>query len=185
LTPDASFYRVDTDLVLPQLSPRNWTLRIDGMVAREAEISFGELLRMPLTEADITLVCVSNEVGGTYNGNAAWLGVPLGGLLPAGRGAGRRRPGAVRRHRRDDHLHPGRRHHGRPERAAGRRDERPAAARRARIPGADDPPRPVRLRVRGQVGYQADPDHVRAAEGLLDPAWLFRPGAHQDRIAHR
>src|SRR4029077_11678180 len=81
LTPDASFYRVDTDLVLPQLSPRNWTLRIDGMVAREAEISFGELLRMPLTEAEITLVCVSNEVGGTYNGNARWLGVPLAGLL--------------------------------------------------------------------------------------------------------
>ena len=36
---------------------------------------------MPLTEADITLVCVSNEVGGTYNGNARWLGVPLAGLL--------------------------------------------------------------------------------------------------------
>ena len=36
---------------------------------------------MPLTEADITLVCVSNQVGGTYNGNAAWLGVPLAGLL--------------------------------------------------------------------------------------------------------
>jgi hypothetical protein len=34
-----------------------------------------------LTEADITLVCVSNEVGGTYNGNARWLGVPLAGLL--------------------------------------------------------------------------------------------------------
>jgi hypothetical protein len=36
---------------------------------------------MPLTEADITLVCVSNQVGGTYNGNARWLGVPLAGLL--------------------------------------------------------------------------------------------------------
>jgi DMSO/TMAO reductase YedYZ molybdopterin-dependent catalytic subunit len=81
VTPNASFYRVDTDLVLPQLSPETWTLKIDGMVDRELEISFGELLRMPLTEADITLVCVSNEVGGTYNGNARWLGVPLAGLL--------------------------------------------------------------------------------------------------------
>jgi hypothetical protein len=72
---------VDTDLVLPQLSPRDWTLRIDGMVERELEIGFGQLLRMPLTEAEITLVCVSNEVGGTYNGNARWLGVPLAGLL--------------------------------------------------------------------------------------------------------
>jgi len=81
ITPNASFYRVDIDLVLPQLSPRDWTLRIDGMVERELEIGFGQLLRMPLTEAEITLVCVSNEVGGTYNGNARWLGVPLAGLL--------------------------------------------------------------------------------------------------------
>src|SRR5690348_5913242 len=81
VTPNAGFYRVDTDLALPQLSPQTWTLKIDGMVGRELEISFADLLRMPLTEADITLVCVSNEVGGTYNGNARWLGVPLAGLL--------------------------------------------------------------------------------------------------------
>jgi DMSO/TMAO reductase YedYZ molybdopterin-dependent catalytic subunit len=81
VTPNASFYRVDTDLVLPQLSPQTWTLKIDGMVGRELEISFADLLRMPLTEADITLVCVSNQVGGTYNGNARWLGVPLADLL--------------------------------------------------------------------------------------------------------
>jgi DMSO/TMAO reductase YedYZ molybdopterin-dependent catalytic subunit len=80
-TSNASFYRVDTDLVLPQVSPDNWTLKIDGMVDRELEFSFDELLKMPLTEADITLVCVSNQVGGTYNGNARWLGVPLAGLL--------------------------------------------------------------------------------------------------------
>jgi DMSO/TMAO reductase YedYZ molybdopterin-dependent catalytic subunit len=80
-TSNASFYRVDTDLVLPQVSPDNWTLSIDGMVDHPLEFSFDELLRMPLTETDITLVCVSNQVGGSYNGNARWLGVPLGGLL--------------------------------------------------------------------------------------------------------
>jgi len=80
-TPDTRFYRVDTDLVLPQVAPDSWTLRIDGMVRRPLEITFGELLRMPLTEADITLVCVSNEVGGPYAGNARWLGAPLAALL--------------------------------------------------------------------------------------------------------
>ncbi len=80
-TSNSSFYRVDTDLVLPQVSPESWTLRIDGMVDRELDITFAELLRMPLTENDITLVCVSNSVGGTYAGNARWLGVPLAGLL--------------------------------------------------------------------------------------------------------
>jgi DMSO/TMAO reductase YedYZ molybdopterin-dependent catalytic subunit len=48
-TPNAGFYRVDTDLVLPQLSPDTWVLKIDGMVGRELEISFADLLRMPLT----------------------------------------------------------------------------------------------------------------------------------------
>ena len=81
MTSNASFYRVDTDLVLPQVSPETWTLTIDGMVDRPVELTFAELLKMPLTEADITLVCVSNQVGGTYNGNATWLGVPLAGLL--------------------------------------------------------------------------------------------------------
>ncbi len=80
-TSNSSFYRVDTDLVLPQVSPESWTLRIDGMVDRELEFTFAELLKMPLTENDMTLVCVSDSVGGPYLGNARWLGVPLAGLL--------------------------------------------------------------------------------------------------------
>jgi DMSO/TMAO reductase YedYZ molybdopterin-dependent catalytic subunit len=80
-TPNAQFYRVDTDLVVPQVSPDSWTLRIDGMVRSPVEITFDQLLKMPLTEADITLVCVSNVVGGPYAGNARWLGVPLATLL--------------------------------------------------------------------------------------------------------
>jgi DMSO/TMAO reductase YedYZ molybdopterin-dependent catalytic subunit len=80
-TSNTSFYRVDTDLVLPQIAPGTYTLRIDGMVDRELELSFDELLRMPLTETDITLVCVSNQVGGSYAGNARWLGASLPALL--------------------------------------------------------------------------------------------------------
>ena len=80
-TSASSFYRVDTDLVLPQVSPETWTLRIDGMVGRKLVITFAELLKMPLTQHDMTLVCVSNPVGGSYAGNARWLGVPLAGLL--------------------------------------------------------------------------------------------------------
>ncbi len=80
-TPNGSFYRVDTDLVLPQVSPDHWTLKIGGMVGQPVELTFADLLRQPLTEADITLVCVSNEVGGPYAGNARWLGVSLPALL--------------------------------------------------------------------------------------------------------
>jgi DMSO/TMAO reductase YedYZ molybdopterin-dependent catalytic subunit len=81
ITPNSQFYRVDTALVLPEVSPVGWELRIHGMVRREVTISFDELLRRPLIEDYITLCCVSNPVGGPYAGNAKWLGASLASLL--------------------------------------------------------------------------------------------------------
>jgi DMSO/TMAO reductase YedYZ molybdopterin-dependent catalytic subunit len=81
ITSNSSFYRVDIDLVLPQISPDTWQLRVHGMVKKELVISFDDLLRRPLTEADITLTCVSNQVGGPLAGNARWLGASLARLL--------------------------------------------------------------------------------------------------------
>ena len=80
-TSDNSFYRVDTDLVVPQVSPQDWTLQITGMVDHPIELTFDDLLRRPLIEHDMTLVCVSNAVGGPYAGNARWLGASLPALL--------------------------------------------------------------------------------------------------------
>jgi DMSO/TMAO reductase YedYZ molybdopterin-dependent catalytic subunit len=80
-TPSGSFYRVDTALSLPQVPPETWHLRVHGMVERELDITFDQLLKRPLTEADITLACVSNQVGGPYVGNARWLGASLAALL--------------------------------------------------------------------------------------------------------
>jgi DMSO/TMAO reductase YedYZ molybdopterin-dependent catalytic subunit len=81
VTPSASFYRVDTALVLPQVDPSQWQLRIHGMVKREITVTFSELLKRPLIEDYITLCCVSDPVGGPYIGNAKWLGASLGDLL--------------------------------------------------------------------------------------------------------
>jgi DMSO/TMAO reductase YedYZ molybdopterin-dependent catalytic subunit len=81
ITPNSSFYRVDTAIVLPEVPATSWSLRIHGMVERELEISFKELLKQPLIEDYITLTCVSNEVGGPYVGNAKWLGASLSRLL--------------------------------------------------------------------------------------------------------
>jgi DMSO/TMAO reductase YedYZ molybdopterin-dependent catalytic subunit len=81
ITPNGQFYRVDTAILVPQVDPSNWTLRIHGMVAREITITFDELLRRPLIEDYLTLCCVSNPVGGPYVGNAKWLGASLASLL--------------------------------------------------------------------------------------------------------
>ena len=83
ITPNGQFYRVDTALIVPQVDPSNWQLRIHGMVSRELVITFDELLRRPLIEDYVTLCCVSNPVGGPYIGNAKWLGASYGSLIRA------------------------------------------------------------------------------------------------------
>jgi DMSO/TMAO reductase YedYZ molybdopterin-dependent catalytic subunit len=81
VTPNADFYRIDTALTVPQVPVDTWRLRIDGMVDGPLELTYPELLDRELVEADITMTCVSNEVGGGLVGNARWLGVRLDGLL--------------------------------------------------------------------------------------------------------
>ncbi len=80
-TPNSTFYRVDTALVLPQINPDQWLLRIHGMVDREITLGYADLLRRRLIERDITFTCVSNEIGGQLAGHARWLGVPLIDIL--------------------------------------------------------------------------------------------------------
>src|SRR5690606_7980046 len=80
-TPSEDFYRIDVNLVVPQVPAETWTLRVHGMVDRELRLSFDDLLGRELVEEDITLCCVSNEVGGDLIGNARWLGVRLDALL--------------------------------------------------------------------------------------------------------
>lgn len=80
-TPADAFYRVDISLVTPRVDVAGWTLTIDGGVDRPLELSYDDLLAMPMIERDITLACVSNEVGGPYVSSARWLGVPFSEIL--------------------------------------------------------------------------------------------------------
>ncbi|MDP3950367.1 molybdopterin-dependent oxidoreductase, partial [Microbacterium sp.] len=81
VTPNSDFYRIDTALVVPQVDPADWSLRVHGMVDHEVVLTWDELLALPLQESDITLACVSNTVGGDLIGNARWLGYPVRELL--------------------------------------------------------------------------------------------------------
>ena len=81
LTSNDTFYRVDVALKVPQIDAGSWRLKLHGMVDKELELSFDDILRMPLVERRITLTCVSNQVGDQYVGNATWLGVPMRELL--------------------------------------------------------------------------------------------------------
>ncbi|HET8682143.1 MAG TPA: molybdopterin-dependent oxidoreductase [Micromonosporaceae bacterium] len=81
VTGNRSFYLIDTALVVPQVDPRTWRLRVHGRVRHPLELTFDDLLARPMVERYITLCCVSNEVGGDLIGNARWLGVPVQDLL--------------------------------------------------------------------------------------------------------
>ncbi len=81
ITPNADFYRVDTALVIPRVDTDTWRLTIHGMVDHQMELTFADLIARDLIERDLTLACVSNEVGGHYVGNARWVGAPLKSLL--------------------------------------------------------------------------------------------------------
>jgi DMSO/TMAO reductase YedYZ molybdopterin-dependent catalytic subunit len=80
-TPNASFYRIDTALSVPQIDPNTWSLRIHGMVDREVTLTYADLTARPLIERWITLCCVSNVVGGGLISNARFLGARLPDIL--------------------------------------------------------------------------------------------------------
>jgi DMSO/TMAO reductase YedYZ molybdopterin-dependent catalytic subunit len=81
VTPVDDFYRIDTAIVVPQVSKDSWTLKIGGMVDHELELSFDDILAREQVERYVTLSCVSNPVGGDLVGNGVWQGVMLADVL--------------------------------------------------------------------------------------------------------
>ena len=154
--PNDSFYRIDTALVVPQVSKDSWRLKIDGLVDHPMELTFDDLLARPQVERYITLSCVSNPVGGDLVGNALWQGVLLKDILDeAGLQAGAEQlasrsvdgwtcgtPVEVIMDGRDAMLA-----------VAMNGEPLPAAAR---LSGAHGRARPVRLRVGDEVGHRHD-----------------------------
>ncbi|ACC41476.1 conserved membrane-bound oxidoreductase [Mycobacterium marinum M] len=83
ITPSADFYRIDTALVVPQLSRGDWRLRIHGMVDREISYTFDDLTQFDVVETVATLTCVSNPVGGNLISTGIWTGYRVADLLSA------------------------------------------------------------------------------------------------------
>ena len=81
ITPGSSFYLIDTALTSPRIDANSWKLSVKGAVDNPVEFSYKDLLGMPTREADITLSCVSNTVGGGLVSNGRWTGVLLSDVL--------------------------------------------------------------------------------------------------------
>jgi len=81
ITPAEDFYLIDTALISPRISADSWTLNVTGAVDNPIELTYDDLISLPTREADITLSCVSNEVGGGLISNGRWTGVLLSDVL--------------------------------------------------------------------------------------------------------
>lgn len=81
VSPNDDFYRIDTALQVPRVDPDEHTVRVTGMVDRELTIPFRRLLEYETLELPMSLMCVSNDVGGDLVDAAVWQGVLLRDVL--------------------------------------------------------------------------------------------------------
>lgn len=82
ITPANEFYLIDTALTSPRINADNWSLKVKGSgVNNPLELSYKDLMSMSTKESDVTLSCVSNEVGGGLVSNGRWTGVMLSDVL--------------------------------------------------------------------------------------------------------
>ena len=81
VVPTADFYRIDTAFIPPSVDKASWKLRVWGLVDREIELTYDELVALPVIDQYVTIACVSNNVGGDLVGNAKWTGVELRRVL--------------------------------------------------------------------------------------------------------
>ena len=146
-TPNDSFYRIDTALVIPRVDPDSWTLTIDGDVDNPFTLTYQELLDLPMIEKRHHPHVRLQRGRRPVRRRSALARGARPHAAGARRGPGQGRPDLqpVRR-RRDDHLDAAPGVPRRPRRPRRRRDERRAAARRPRLPGPAGHPRALRLR---------------------------------------
>jgi DMSO/TMAO reductase YedYZ molybdopterin-dependent catalytic subunit len=75
-------YVVDKNISTPTVDTRQWGLTIEGAVTDRRVLSYDELTEHPAArELTLTMVCISNTVGGDLISTADWTGVPLKTLL--------------------------------------------------------------------------------------------------------
>lgn len=90
VTANSEFYLVSKNLRDPRPDLKAWRLHVNGLVGRPIVFTWAELRALPRREQWQTLMCISNEVGGDYVGNALWTGVPVADLIRLAGGTGSR-----------------------------------------------------------------------------------------------
>jgi len=81
LTSNQDFYRIDINIIPPEIDGQSWRLKVVGLVDHPLELSLDDIRAMPSASQVITLECISNQLGGDLISTAEWTGVPLKHVL--------------------------------------------------------------------------------------------------------
>ncbi len=79
-TPD-QFYRIDINLLPPQVDAASWRLAINGLVNQPASLSLNDIVSLPSVTQALTMSCISNYIGGDLISTNYWTGVRLKDVL--------------------------------------------------------------------------------------------------------
>jgi DMSO/TMAO reductase YedYZ molybdopterin-dependent catalytic subunit len=81
ITSNDKFYTVSKNFIDPDVNVRNWRLDVGGMVDEPFKLTLDDVKKMPAVTRPHTYMCISNEVGADYIGNAVWKGVRVADVL--------------------------------------------------------------------------------------------------------
>lgn len=82
VTSPSDHYVVDKNITNPRINSDSWSLSITGVVEEPYTLEYDELLNHSESmEQTMTMICISNEVGGELIGTGHWTGVQVSDLL--------------------------------------------------------------------------------------------------------
>ncbi|MBA2678136.1 MAG: molybdopterin-dependent oxidoreductase [Ktedonobacteraceae bacterium] len=94
VTANKDYYVVSKNITSdPTVDGASWQLNINGQVQSAYKLTYKDVMAMPMKKQYESMMCISNEVGGSYMSNALWEGIPLKDLLER---AGTIKPGATK-----------------------------------------------------------------------------------------
>ena len=77
----AQFYRVDINMIPPNVDAATWRLNLTGLVQNPLSLTLDEIWARPSVSQAVTLSCVSNPVGGDLIGSNYWTGLRFKDIL--------------------------------------------------------------------------------------------------------
>jgi hypothetical protein len=75
------FYRIDINVVPPEVDANTWHLALTGLVNKPLSLSLNDIRSRPAVTQAVTLQCISNPVGGDLTSTAYWTGVRFKDIL--------------------------------------------------------------------------------------------------------